>query len=204
MYKVFIQNRPLFFISTEEILTNPGIILPSSLVGVHNGFIHQLISEAPEDVDLYIQSEAPEIAFEQFFEGYDKIEAAGGIVKRKKKYLFIKRLGLWDLPKGKIETNESPEMGAIREIEEECGIENPRIKKLIQITYHTYLFEGKPTLKKTYWYAMRYAGPKALTPQTEESITEAAWLAESELELVTSTTYPSIIDVIRANFTTVK
>ncbi len=204
MYKVFIQNRPLFFISTEEILTNPGIILPSSLVGVHNGFIHQLISEAPEDVDLYIQSEAPEIAFEQFFEGYDKIEAAGGIVKRKKKYLFIKRLGLWDLPKGKIETNESPEMGAIREIEEECGIENPRIKKLIQITYHTYLFEGKPTLKKTYWYAMRYAGPKALTPQTEESITEAAWLDESELELVTSTTYPSIVDVIRANFTTVK
>lgn len=204
MYKVFIQNRPLFFISTEEISTNSGIILPASLVGVKNEFIHQLISEAPEDVDIYIQSEAPEVTFEQFFEGYDKIEAAGGIVKRKKKFLFIKRLGMWDLPKGKIEVNESPELGAIREIEEECGIENPRIKKLIQITYHTYLYEGKPTIKKTYWFAMRYSGPKTLTPQSEEDITDAVWLSESELKLVTENTYPSILDVIQANFNPLK
>lgn len=200
MYKVFIQNRPLFFISNEESSLHTGIIIPASLVGKQNAFIERMVAEAPEDVELYIPSEEPESTFERFFEAYDKIEAAGGMVKRKKKYLFIKRHGIWDLPKGKIEMGETPENGAIREIEEECGIENLLIKKLIQITYHTYEFEGKPTLKKTYWYAMHYKGSKKLIPQTDEHITKATWVKADKMEKITSNTYPSILDVIEANF----
>lgn len=200
MYKVFIQNRPLFFISPEESSMYPGIIFPASLVNDHINFILRVVTEAPEDISFCIPSEDPESTFERFFKDYDKIEAAGGMVKRKKKYLFIYRHGVWDLPKGKIELDETPENGAIREIEEECGIESPLIKKLIQITYHTYEFEGKPTLKKTYWYSMHYEGPKKLTPQTDEQITKASWVKADEMEKITSNTYPSILDVIEANF----
>jgi hypothetical protein len=51
------------------------------------------------------------------------IKAAGGLVKNGKgEYLFIHRLGKWDLPKGKIEENEKMSEGAVREVEEECGI----------------------------------------------------------------------------------
>ncbi|TXI84336.1 MAG: NUDIX domain-containing protein [Crocinitomicaceae bacterium] len=200
MYKVFIQNRPLFFISNEESSMYSGISFPASLVDDHIKFILRIIAEAPEEIGFYIPSEDPESTFERFFKDYDKIEAAGGIVKRKKKYLFIKRNGVWDLPKGKIEMDESPESGAIREIEEECGIENPLIKKLIQITYHTYEFEGKPTLKKTYWYSMRYGGSKKLTPQIDEHITKAVWVKTEEMDKIKSNTYPSILDVLEENF----
>ncbi|MFT4602413.1 MAG: 8-oxo-dGTP pyrophosphatase MutT (NUDIX family), partial [Arenicella sp.] len=52
------------------------------------------------------------------FENFKFIEAAGGLVEFKGKFLFIKRNGLWDIPKGKLEKGESIEEGAVREIEE--------------------------------------------------------------------------------------
>ena len=51
------------------------------------------------------------------------IEAAGGLViNRKGEYLFIYRNDKWDLPKGKLEKGERKRQGAVREVEEECGI----------------------------------------------------------------------------------
>jgi hypothetical protein len=50
------------------------------------------------------------------------IQASGGIVfNQKNEILLIKRLGKWDLPKGKIKKSETLEECAIREIEEETG-----------------------------------------------------------------------------------
>ena len=37
-------------------------------------------------------------------------------------YLLIYRRGKWDLPKGKLDYEESPEQAGVREVEEECGI----------------------------------------------------------------------------------
>ncbi|MGZ3822721.1 MAG: NUDIX domain-containing protein, partial [Mucilaginibacter sp.] len=72
------------------------------------------------------------------------IEAAGGMVENKKgEYLFIYRNDKWDLPKGKIEKGEGKREGAIREVEEECGIMVSGIGKRICKTYHTYTFKGE-------------------------------------------------------------
>jgi hypothetical protein len=83
------------------------------------------------------------------------IKAAGGLVKNGKgEYLFIHRLGKWDLPKGKIEENEKMSEGAVREVEEECGIRVDYLGKKITTTYHTYYMGGKFVLKETEWYDM--------------------------------------------------
>ena len=47
------------------------------------------------------------------------ILAAGGLVKKQQDYLFIYRNGKWDLPKGKLENNETFSQCALREVEEE-------------------------------------------------------------------------------------
>ncbi|MBK8711560.1 MAG: NUDIX domain-containing protein [Niastella sp.] len=53
------------------------------------------------------------------------IEAAGGLVQNEdKEILFIYRSGKWDLPKGKIEKKETPQIAATRKIQEETGLKN--------------------------------------------------------------------------------
>jgi hypothetical protein len=71
-----------------------------------------------------------EKACSEFNSLFKKINAAGGIVKNNKgEYLFIKRLGLWDLPKGKLHKKESSRDGAIREVGEETGLTDLIITK---------------------------------------------------------------------------
>ncbi|MDB4195885.1 NUDIX domain-containing protein, partial [Flavobacteriales bacterium] len=56
------------------------------------------------------------------------VEAGGGlVVNEKDEVLFIFRKGKWDIPKGKLEKREKIKHGAIREVEEECGITDPKI-----------------------------------------------------------------------------
>ncbi len=200
MYKVFIQNRPIFFISAKEIEKHNGIFVREKFAISDKVELTDLLTNLPNHHFLHIICENPEVTLSLFFENYQKVEAAGGIVQRKEKYLFIKRNGLWDIPKGKLELNETPESGAMREIEEECGIKNFQLKKHILITYHTYEYKGIPTLKKTYWYGFEYNGPKKGLPQIEEGITKIAWKKKEDLNKILENTYASIADVIYTYF----
>ncbi|MGZ3752904.1 MAG: NUDIX hydrolase [Mucilaginibacter sp.] len=125
------------------------------------------------------------------------IEAAGGMVENKKgEYLFIYRNDKWDLPKGKIEKGEGKREGAIREVEEECGIMVSGIGKRICKTYHTYTFKGEVVLKRTYWYKMSYYGAEKLKPQKEEGITDVRWFRKGHIDAIVKNTFPSIMDVL--------
>lgn len=125
------------------------------------------------------------------------IEAAGGLVKNSKgNYLFIYRNDKWDLPKGKLEKGEKPKEGAVREVEEECGIRIDDCGKKIINTYHVYTLKGEVVLKKTYWYKMKYKGKGKLKPQTEEGITDVQWFDKGRIATVTGNTFPSIVDVL--------
>jgi 8-oxo-dGTP pyrophosphatase MutT (NUDIX family) len=124
-------------------------------------------------------------------------EAAGGLVKHSSgKYLFIQRYGRWDLPKGHIEPGESPEACALREVNEECNISGHNIIKPQPTSYHTYLFENKPYLKKTYWFSMAYNGEMICDPQAEEGITAAQWLLPGEIAHIKANTWQSLIDLL--------
>jgi len=133
------------------------------------------------------------------FEDHQFIEAAGGLVQRENKFLFIKRNGFWDIPKGKLEKGETPENGAIREIEEECGLIQPIIKKHLIDTWHAYEHKGKLVLKKTYWFWLDEGKKKMdLVPQVEEGITELDFFSQDKFEMIKANTFLSIIEVIAA------
>ena len=62
---------------------------------------------------------------EEAVKGYRRIHAAGGIVRNEKdEILLIFRLGKWDFPKGKVEEGEQFDQTAVREVEEETGLQN--------------------------------------------------------------------------------
>jgi 8-oxo-dGTP pyrophosphatase MutT (NUDIX family) len=125
------------------------------------------------------------------------IEAAGGMVQNTKgEYLFIYRNDKWDLPKGKLEKGEKKREGAVREVEEECGITVSGIGERICKTYHTYTVKGEVILKRTYWYQMDYKGAEKLKPQKEEGITDVRWFRKRHIDTIVKNTFPSIMDVL--------
>jgi 8-oxo-dGTP pyrophosphatase MutT (NUDIX family) len=125
------------------------------------------------------------------------INAAGGMVTNPRgEYLFIYRNDKWDLPKGKIEKGEGKRVGAVREVEEECGITVTEIGERICKTYHTYTYKGEMVLKRTYWYRMTYKGAEKLKPQKEEGITDVRWFRKGHIDAIVKNTFPSIMDVL--------
>lgn len=132
-----------------------------------------------------------------------EIPAAGGIVlNNDNSLLFIKRLGVWDLPKGKIEKHETPEYAAIREVEEECGISGLKIIKSLDSTFHIYRspylkFPKNLVLKETKWFLMSYDGGQSLIPQVEENIEEARWFAVDQLDGIMENTYSSLREFLK-------
>lgn len=137
--------------------------------------------------------------WKQFKEFYQCIEAAGGLVKNQDgKWLVIYRNGVWDLPKGKLEADESMEQCAVREVAEECGITEPQMIQPILPTYHTYSLNGQRILKKTHWYLMESNDASELVPQTEEGITDVRWVNSNELLALTKDSFGSIKDVVES------
>lgn len=98
--------------------------------------------------------------------------AAGGVVIIDNQFVAIERNGIPDLPKGHIEKGESPEVAALREVEEETGITNLEIIKELPATWHCYLLDNQWTIKKTSWYLMKTDSGMKNIPQTEEGISK--------------------------------
>lgn len=199
MYKVFYKDRTVFFAENDHncIENNRTKIHyfknKKQLKTALNIFLNN-----SELNSLYIVYKDIDHAFKKFIKLYKFIEAAGGLVKADNDtILVIHRRGKWDLPKGKLEKFELPEIGAIREVEEECGIGNLEILKFLEITYHTYILNGKNILKRTYWYEMLHKGKQEPKPQMEEDITEAKWIKTDNLDKIINNTFPSIIEVLK-------
>lgn len=132
---------------------------------------------------MNVYGEEIEEIWEDFTHMFRVVEAAGGIVSSKEgKILFIHRLGKWDLPKGKIEKDESLEQAALREVEEETALQELILEEFVNSTFHVYKERnGDRVLKTTYWFKMSYVGEKAPVPQTEEGITEVSWKNQDEI-----------------------
>jgi 8-oxo-dGTP pyrophosphatase MutT (NUDIX family) len=127
------------------------------------------------------------------------IKAGGGIVLNSKgEYLFIKRRGFWDLPKGKLEKFENYEKCALREVSEECELKNPQLGKRITTTYHTYRMKGKLILKKTVWFEMHISDNENPQPQLSEDITEIRWFDKKNWDEVEKNTFASIRELMRS------
>lgn len=196
MYKVFIDQKPVIFIQKEDLSTDLNVVKAKDIESIED--LKPLLKKSSLQVPLYIRCKNPKKSFQRIFDAHRKIEAAGGIVQRKEKYLVIERKGLWDIPKGKIDKGESAEEACVREIMEECGIDGHTITQPLTETYHTMKWNGQVALKRTYWFMLTYSGPKDTRPETKEGITKAKWMSREKLLAIRSNTYGSINVVLDA------
>src|SRR4051794_38766340 len=124
-YKVFINDTLLCIADVYDADTlskADGKIISSSKISIKE-VIAEIETHPLADTYFYL-SGSPKASWETFISYYTLIEASGGLVQNSKgEYLVIYRRGKWDLPKGKLEYDETPEQAGIREVEEECGIE---------------------------------------------------------------------------------
>ncbi|NMR34475.1 NUDIX domain-containing protein [Chryseobacterium aquaticum] len=191
MYKVFVNEKKLLLSKQPENLEKT---LKYESFTTLEIALDLLQNTSLNELNVYGE-EIGEI-WEEFKKLFRIIEAAGGIVNRPNgDILFIKRLGKWDLPKGKMEKGESREESAIREIEEETNLRNVELLDFINTTYHIYIERnGDKVLKFTHWFEMNFEGEDTSKPQIEEGITEVAWKNTAQIE---SEVFPSTFKNIK-------
>ncbi len=86
---------------------------------------------------------------------------------------------LWSLPKGHIEEGETPEMAAIREIQEETGIQGQVLAPLGTIDFW-FVAEDRRVHKTVHHFLLRATGGELSDIDVE--VTEVAWVPLDELE----------------------
>ncbi len=199
MRKIYFEKRCIIICSPEDqALSDPNAVQFKIGESID---IHTLISMVETSGSLHrvcISSEDIDSTYRMICAEFKEVNAGGGLVSnRRGDYLLISRNGLWDLPKGHQDPGEDIETTALREVQEETGIQELQLRGLICVTDHCYRRDGIWHLKHTWWYDMLYTDPTDLTPQREEDISKAAWVAKSSLPPFLLNTYPSIVEVFR-------
>ena len=199
MRKIYFEKRCLIICNpTESALNDPNAIIfrPGPTSDIRT-LIEMLENSASLD-HIYIPTDDIATTYGRICAEFKEVNAGGGLVSnRRGDYLLISRSGLWDLPKGHQDPGEDIAKTALREVQEETGIKDLILRDLICITDHCYRRNGIWHLKHTWWYDMLHTDPTDLTPQTEEDIARAAWVAKSSLPPYLRNTYPSIQEVFR-------
>lgn len=198
MYKVFFNDRTAYL----------GDHLPPS---GENEFdllyrflsIHELkkvinrLTTGEEIRKLYIYHPDLLKLWKEFRKCFKPVEAGGGLVFNSEGAFFtMKRRGVWDLPKGKLEKHEDFETAALREVEEETGLKKLIISQPLISTYHTYELRGKQILKRTQWFEMQYPGTEEPVLQSKEGITDYRWVKPKETNFMLGNSFHSILDVL--------
>ena len=199
MHKIYFEKRCIIICGPDDpVLSDPNALL--FRIG-NSSDIHTLV-EMVEISDsvlcVFVPTSNIESTYRKICAEFKEVNAGGGLVSnRRGDYLLISRNGLWDLPKGHQDPGEPIEVTALREVCEETGIRDMELRELICITDHCYRRDGIWHLKHTWWYDMLHTDPTDLTPQLEEDIAKAAWVARSSLPPFLLNTYPSIAEVFR-------
>jgi 8-oxo-dGTP pyrophosphatase MutT (NUDIX family) len=198
MYKIFINDKPFIIVGEDEAIDSRFKICKRVTYDPLKTASYIRDCEGKKHEGFVLISDDVEFAFLDVCTHFAIVEAAGGVVfNANNEVLLIKRLGKWDLPKGKMEGEETNEQSAIREVEEECGITGLTIEKALTDTFHVYKLKNFFHLKITHWYTMRVDGVPELTPQKEESITQAIWKPWAEVNPDTLDTYISIAELLK-------
>ena len=198
MYKVFF-NQKLILLTTDII--SPKEDSPFFYVKFTNKkFVVEMLKSKKVKI-LYLYHSKEDKLWYYFLNMFKLIEAAGGLVRNLKTnhFLFIFRNKKWDLPKGRINKNEEVQKAAIREVEEETGVENLSITKPLNTTYHIFKRNRKYRLKKTFWYLMETDYNGELTPEIKEGIEKAIWIEKKLIVSLKSEMYQNI-NLIISNY----
>lgn len=195
MYKVFFKESFFWLTDDPNILKNQPDVLFQPIKEELASFVHSCLIQDSIFHAIIFHKDL-ESLFSDFRSLFKVVGAAGGIVRNTDRILMIKRFGIPDLPKGHIETGESTEACALREVEEECGLQKIRIEKPLKDTWHIYFREGQWHLKQTHWFIMTCPPEQSLIPQTEEDIEAVYWLPCKEMDQILPQTYASLREVL--------
>ncbi|MFV8333830.1 NUDIX hydrolase [Flavobacterium sp. GSP14] len=189
MYKVFVNDKPLFLtnhISKEtdfQLFLLESIDIEQLIVKIFQNKINKAYLYHPDE-SLILKTLKAKIPV---------TKAGGGLVYNKKgEVLFIFRNGKWDLPKGGIEKGEEIEATAMREVEEETGVNWLSISHKLQKTYHVFRRNGKYKLKITHWFEMQSDFEGIPQGQLEEGIEKVAWMNPEQIKEALKNSYENI------------
>ena len=189
MYKVFVNDKPLFLTNEAQKETDFQIFLLESID--INKLIVKLFQNKIEKAILYHPDER--LIMKTLKAKIPVVKAGGGLVYNKKgEVLFIFRNGKWDLPKGGTEKKETMEETAMREVEEETGVSGLSISKKLQKTYHVFKRNGVYKLKQTYWFEMQSTFEGIPVGQAEEGIEKVEWIHPNDISKILENSYENI------------
>lgn len=189
MYKVFVNDKPLFLTNKIEKETDFQLFLLESIdikkliIKIFQNKIQKAFLYHPDE-SLLLKTLKSKILV---------VKAGGGLVKNAKgEILFIFRNGKWDLPKGGTEKNETMEQTAMREVEEETGVNGLSIVEKLQKTYHVFKRNGRYKLKITTWYEMNSTFEGIPEGQEDEGIEKVVWVNPKEIPKLLENSYENI------------
>jgi 8-oxo-dGTP pyrophosphatase MutT (NUDIX family) len=189
MYKVFVNDKPLFLTNEISKETDFQLFLLES-IDIEQ-LIIKIFQNKIQKASLYYPDE--KVILKKLKEKIPVCKAGGGLVFNKKgEVLFILRNGKWDLPKGGIEREEEIADTAIREVEEETGVNKLEITRKLQKTYHIFKRNGKYKLKITHWFEMQTNFEGTPFPQANEGIENAVWLNPEQIKEALKNSYENI------------
>jgi 8-oxo-dGTP pyrophosphatase MutT (NUDIX family) len=189
MYKVFVNDKPLFLTNQVSKETDFQLFLLES-VDIEQ-LIVKMFQNKIKKASLYYPDEKEML---KIFKTKIPVSKAGGglVYNPKGEVLFIFRNGKWDLPKGGTEKGEDIEQTAIREVEEETGVNNLQITKKLQKTYHVFKRNGIYKLKITHWFEMTTNFEGTPIGQIEEGIDKVEWISPEQIREALKNSYENI------------
>ena len=189
MYKVFVNDKPLFltnqiFKETDfQLFLLESVDFKQLIVKYFQNKIQKAYLYHPDEKEIMkvLKTKIP------------VNKAGGGLVYNKNgEVLFIFRNGKWDLPKGRTNKGEEIEDTAMREVEEETGVNGLSISKKLQKTYHVFKRNGIYKLKITHWFEMHSTYDGIPIGQAEEGIEKVEWKNPEQIKEALKNSYENI------------
>ena len=189
MYKVFVNKKEI--ILTDKVPKN----VKTKVLQLRATSFKEIIRilRRTKTQTLYLVHDDADKLLPLFKKKLPVTVAAGGVVQNEQgKLLFIYRKKRWDLPKGKVEKDETLKEAAKREVKEETGVKKLKVGDLVGVTYHIFKRNNRYHLKESQWFYMttKYSGE--LTPQIKEDITKAVWKNKEKSISAMEKTFPNI------------
>ena len=189
MYKVFVNDKPLFltnqiFKETDfQLFLLESVDFKQLIVKYFQNKIQKAYLYHPDEKEIMkvLKTKIP------------VNKAGGGLVYNKKgDVLFIFRNGKWDLPKGGTDKGEEIEDTAMREVEEETGVNGLSITKKLQKTYHIFKRNGIYKLKITHWFEMHSTFEGIPFGPVDEGIEKVEWKNPEQIQEALKNSYENI------------
>lgn len=195
--KIYFSNKPLLLATNKlpEKMYEPYLQLEGANAQHFEEAIKHL--ERKDSIGVVIIEANKEHLEKELLWAFYPLHSAGGVVENELgEVLMIFRRGKWDLPKGKLDEGEDIEQCAIREVQEETGINKVSLESKICNTLHIYPMGNKLILKYTAWYRMKSSTKEPLTPQAEENIEQVIWVKPKDIAALLRNSFETIGDVL--------